>query len=73
MKVRIQETGLDAPIEIDDVRSVVIYDDFNQPLFLVQKLAKGSFMVTKANDPKFQKCLTALGIGLNETCKVITA
>lgn len=70
MKARIQESGLAPASEITDVRSIVIYDDYEQPIILVQKLEDDTIFQIKAGDVKFRECLAALGIGLNAVCKV---
>ena len=41
MKVRVQEDNLGPVHEIDNMRSVVIYDDYKRPLLIVQKVEQG--------------------------------
>ena len=67
MKARIQEDNLGPVHEIDDVRSIVVYDDFKRPLLIVQKVEQGTFITTTFKDPKFQQILKGLGVGLNVT------
>jgi hypothetical protein len=69
MKARLQEEGLGAAQEIDDLRTIVIYDDFDNPIMAVQKFEQGKIVVTKASEPDFQKVMSALCIGLNATYK----
>lgn len=72
MKVRLQEEGLVPAREVDRLRTVVIFDDFEQPVLVVQKLGEGQILTTQAHDPNFKKILTSLGIGLNAVYKAVT-
>ena len=65
MKVRLQAGQLGEALTVPNAQSIVIYDDFNQPILLVQKLAEGRIMSTKATDANFASLLKAMGIGLN--------
>ena len=65
MKVRVQVDNFGPVHEIENMRSLVIYDDYKRPLLVVQKLEQGSFMTTTFKDPKFRDVLKSLGIGLN--------
>ena len=67
MKVRVQEDNLGPVHEIDNMRSVVIYDDYKRPLLIVQKVEQGTFITTTFKDPNFHKMLKGLGVGLNVT------
>lgn len=71
MKVRVQEDGLGPSQELENLRSVVVYDDHNQPILLLQKLEEGRIVSYKCTDPEFRAVLKILGIGLNATCKLV--
>jgi len=71
MKVRVQPAGLGEVVQCDDARSIVIYDDFENPLLVLQKLRKGQVVTYRPEDRDFAKVLEALGIGLNSTYKVV--
>ena len=73
MKIRVHKDGILAslPEELEDVGSVVIYDDFEQPILVVQKIADGTIYSSKASDPEFPGALRALGIGLNNPVRVV--
>jgi hypothetical protein len=57
------------PQEVEDLRSVVIYDDFHTPIIIVQKMDEGQIITYRAGDSNFAKALNALGIGLNAKCE----
>ena len=67
MKVRTQRGNLSPAMEVDELRSIVIYDDFDNPIFIMQKLEDGQLIGYRAGDSKFLEALKALGIGLNAT------
>ena len=72
MKARLQPDQL-APAEVyDSLRAVVLYDDFDQPVLVAQKVERGQILVTRCTDAKFGEILKSLGIGLNSACKVTT-
>lgn len=71
MKVRLQEEGLAPATEHLDMRSVVVYDDFDNPILLVQKYETGRVLVYNGRDPEFALALKTLGIGLNTTYKTV--
>jgi hypothetical protein len=66
MKVHVQGD------EILDVeaRSVVVKDDYDQPVLLVQALGKGQIIITRVTDPNFRKIMESLGIGLRTDYEV---
>lgn len=53
------------PVIVDDARTVVVNDDFNQPIVVIQMLAQGKYLVSKAGDSDFQKILRSSGLNLN--------
>ena len=65
MKLRAQPDHLGEPIEHGELRSLVVFDDFDNPILVVQKLADGVVAVTKATEPEFGKVMSGLGIGLH--------
>jgi hypothetical protein len=73
MRVRLQRESvlITTPEELDKVESIVVYDDFDQPIIVVQKIADGTVYSSKASDPEFPGVLRALGIGLNNPSRVI--
>lgn len=70
MRVRAQPDGLVPAHVIEDVRNVVIYDDFKQPILVAQTIDSGSIVVLRPGDPKFREVLTQMGVGLNAEYKV---
>jgi len=71
VKVRMQKLGLSEATVVADVRTTVVYDQYDQPILVVSTLERGHLSVTSAKDPNFAKVLEALGIGLNATIKVL--
>ena len=72
MKVRVQPSGLKPVQEVEGVSSVVIYDDFENPVVVVKKTETGQLLVSSIKDgTNFRKLLKALGIGLNATCTTV--
>ncbi len=71
MKARLQPEGLESAQEVGRLRTVVVYDDFDQPILVVQKMDQGQILTTQANDPNFKKILSSLGIGLNAVYKAV--
>ena len=69
MKARLQKGGLAPAEEFDDLRTVVLYDDFEQPILIIQKLETGQILTTRCTDADFAKIATGLGIGLNSVYK----
>ena len=65
MRVRVQPDGLRSAQVVENAQTVVIYDDFDQPILAVQRTEKGQILSVKAGDSDFKKTLDALGIGLN--------
>jgi hypothetical protein len=70
VKVRAQANNFQPPQIVEDLRSVVIYDDFNNPIIVVQKLNQNNIITYRAGDPQFDKAMKTLGIGLNAKVKV---
>ncbi len=65
MRVRAGFNSLEQPQIVDNLASVVVYDDFGAPILVVQRLVNGVILSYKATDQKFEQIITALGIGLN--------
>ena len=70
MKVRLQTGKLEEALTVS-CQSVVIYDDFDQPIILVQRMADGKILSTKATDGSFANLLKSMGIGLNANYREI--
>jgi len=72
MRVRVQSGSIltSAPVELPDVGSAVVYDDYGQPIVVVQKQEDGQILMVRAGEPKFHELLRILGIGLNATVTV---
>jgi hypothetical protein len=65
LKVRLGfETLKQEPREIDTVDSVLIQDDFDNPIVVVQKLADGQICLVKASEPGFEDAVKLYGVGL---------
>jgi hypothetical protein len=71
MRVRVQAADLSPIRELENVSSLVVYDDFEQPILVVQSLERGAAIVSRCTDPDFKKLISALGIGLNTSCKAV--
>jgi hypothetical protein len=69
VKVRVQPDGLGEAETTDHLRSVVIYDDFDQPVLVAQKLDTGQILVSRCGEADFNRVLRSLGIGLNASCR----
>ena len=65
MKARVQSGKLGEPLILPNVQSVVIYDDYDQPIMLIQHMAEGRILSTRATDASFPALLKSMGIGLN--------
>lgn len=72
MKARLSTSDLSTPRLVEDLSSVVVYDDFNAPILLVQKMAQGVVLTYTPNDPQFAVAMKALGIGLNARYSKVT-
>lgn len=70
MHVRAQPDGLMPAHVLEDVRSVVIYDQWKQPILVAQTIDDGSIVTMRPGDPKFREVLKSMGIGLNAEYKV---
>ena len=66
MKVRVQGDE----IFDGEARSVVVKDDYDQPVLLVQSMGRGQIIITKVTDPNFKKIMESLGIGLRTDYEV---
>ena len=71
MKVRVQPAGLCEPLVVNNARTLVLYDDFDQPITVATVLDGGGVAVSTAKDPNFRQVLSSLGIGLNASIKVV--
>lgn len=71
MQARLQPDKLGEILVAKELRSVVISDDFDNPIVIVQKLADGTAMLTSAKDPEFKKVANALGLGMNTSYKIL--
>jgi hypothetical protein len=71
MKIRIQKRGLQPSETIEEVQSVVLLDENNNPLYVAQQHDSNTIIAERAGNPDFQKLLKALGIGLNAEYKVM--
>jgi len=72
MKIRASFEGLERPpMELENADSILIYDDFGNPILVVQKLEKGQIYVVKASEPGFQDVLRGFGIGLRASVRKI--
>lgn len=65
MQLRAQPDHLGEPVKLDELRSVVIMDDYGNPLFVAQQIKKDVVVLYKHTDPKFREAVKALGIGLH--------
>ena len=70
MNVRLQGKGLVDPELRKEVRTLVVYDQYNQPITVIAEHGE-NIIVTTAKDPNFQTILESLGIGLNAKVRVL--
>ena len=72
MHIRVQPTGLGSAQRVEDVRSVVIYDDFGNPILVAKKLETGQIISSGIHEgAEFKRLLDSLGIGLNAKCETL--
>lgn len=71
MKIRIQPRGLRSPQMIENVQSVVVYDEHDNPIFVSQQIDKDTCLLEKAGQPDFERLLKDLGIGLSSKYVVV--
>lgn len=67
MKVRVQLKGLKAPHTDCDVQSVVVYDEFDNPILVAQQIDPSTIVAEKAGQVGFMELLKSIGIGLSKT------
>jgi len=65
MDVRVQPEGLGPVQMVKGAQTVVIFDDYEQPVLAMQRTERGQILSVKAGDADFAKTLDAMGIGLN--------
>lgn len=70
MKVRIQGAGLQPAQVSEGAESIVIYDDYDNPIVVVHRVVGTTIIYSSAGQPDFDKLLAGLGIGLNSAYKV---
>jgi hypothetical protein len=56
---------------LEDVQSVVVYDEHDNPIFVSQQIDKDTCLLEKAGHPDFERLLRDLGIGLNSKYVVV--
>lgn len=71
MKIRIGRDGFKGPSLEEDVESLLVQDDYGNPIIVIQKIAPGQIVTVKANEPGFAEVLKDFGIGLQAQVKVI--
>ena len=71
MKVRIGQSEFRAPYIEDDAESVLVFDDYGNPVIVIQKIASGQIAVVKATEPGFAEVLKDYGVGLQASVKVV--
>ncbi len=69
-KQSVDRSALQISRILRNLQSVVIVDDFDNPILVAQRMRKGLVVSSKASDQDFKQMLTALGIGLNTEYKV---
>ena len=52
------------PIKIKDTAHVVVFDDFGNPIWLLQRLTDGAIYVSSVSDPKFKEAIKQLNLNL---------
>lgn len=52
------------PVTHKGVTSVVVVDDFGNPIWALQTLSGGAIFIASARDAKFKEIVSALGLGL---------
>ena len=62
MKITMQAAGFAPPRDETEIETVVVYDDFQQPILVVHRVERGRILVVKAGEEGFQETLRTLGI-----------
>ena len=65
MQIRAQPDHLGEPVTLPGLRSVVVMDDYGNPLMVVHTLETGVTVIYRHDEAGFANVLRALGIGLN--------
>ena len=62
MKIAVQQgsTLMQAPVEVDGILWVVIYDKYDQPVAAVEQMGDQTIHVATVTDPKFAKIIERL-------------
>lgn len=72
MDVRVQPSGLESAQKMEDVQSIIVYDDFGNPILVVKKIDTGQIISSGIHEgAEFSRLLDSLGIGLNAKCKTL--
>ena len=69
MKIRTKAPGLLSALEDRDVAIAVVYDDYGQPVLLVQQVA-GGIIITSAREEEFSEKLRQTGINADPVPEV---
>jgi hypothetical protein len=54
-----------------DVRWLIVYDQYNQPLLAVEQLSDDHVLVTSCSDPKFREVIKRYGIDKLQRTEVV--
>jgi hypothetical protein len=72
MKVKLQTSDVfTEPVSMSDLQTVIITDDFDQPIFVACKIAEKGIWTMSADDPTIFDTIKKLGINTREA-KVVS-
>jgi len=70
MKVRINKNGFESS-EIEEVKSIVVFDDFGNPMYAAKQVNEHNSVQGKAGEPGFNEMLKTFGLRLKVPYKMV--
>jgi hypothetical protein len=70
MKVRINKNGFESS-EIEEVKSIVVFDDFGNPMYASRQMNENNSVQGKAGEPGFEEMLKTFGLRLKVPYKTV--
>lgn len=64
------ENVLEPPVEIGDIRTILVKDTYGNPIFLAIQQTQESIWAVTPDDPKFQSLIEQLGISKRLTLEM---
>jgi hypothetical protein len=72
MKVSIHKAGFESTT-IEDAKLIVVYDDFDNPMYVANQIDENNCMHEKAGSKGFEETLKAFGVRLKVPYRVVKA